>query len=431
MAADFAKVLDSRKYEYVSTLGAGAFGVVVKANHVPLGVPVAVKILHAEASNTPEAVERFQLEAQAAARLSAHPNIAEVLDYGTTEDGRPFMSMRYLEGRSLEQEVRERSTLPAHEAIDIILQVLAALEAAHKLGLVHRDVKPGNIFLADGPSGKRAVKLLDFGIAKIVQGDGTIKPRSKDTTDGSVLGSPAYFAPEQARGRMHEVDARTDLYAVGGVLFRMLVGSTPFQQIRGDTPEANLLALMQAHVLQPPPHLSERSDIPFPAALDAVIQKAMEKDRSDRFGNAARFAAALRSISGAELLALRAPVHGTVPIEHQRIKVEVEKRQREKEAREAAGQRRTVRMKDEAQAQELDRLRKQSGWRGDVPPPPKGSTVPMGAGAPRGAFEGLAVPVSAPRPKRGFSRRETVFVGVLLGVAVALLVIALLLHSAK
>ena len=170
----------------------------------------------------------MRLEAQATSALSGHPNIVEIFDLGRTAEGRPYLAMERLVGRTLKQEVAARGALPVAEAIGLVKQLLAGLAAAHGAGLVHRDIKPDNLFLCDaGADGARRLKILDFGIVKVVSaGKRGPRPLAIPTGEGMAIGTPRFLSPEQATGR--PVDARADLYAAGCVLFWLIAGRDPF-----------------------------------------------------------------------------------------------------------------------------------------------------------------------------------------------------------
>jgi serine/threonine-protein kinase len=283
-----ARVLGQR-YELGDLLGSGGMGQVWRAYDHRLGRPVAVKLLAVELPDQ-RVRERFEREARAAAAFS-HANAVTVYDFG--EDGnRPFLVMELVEGRTLAALLAERGPLPVPEAVAIADQVLAALSAAHRRGLVHRDVKPGNILVtADGRA-----KLADFGIAvsvnRAVQGL---------TGTGQIMGTPQYLSPEQVGGE--PVTHRTDLYAAGIVLYEALAGEPPFT---GDVPVAVALAHRQSPV---PPLRSRRPDVP-PAVADAV-ERALEKDPGRRFPDAEAMRAALagrRAGHGSRATAVTVPL---------------------------------------------------------------------------------------------------------------------------
>ncbi len=274
-------------YRFVRSLRQGAMGEVVVAEHIALGRLVALKSLHADIASDPTFIERLRLEAQAAARI-ASPHIVSVLDIGVTAKGRPYLVMELLSGNTLSDELRARGRFEPEEAIDVALQLLHGLDATHTLGLVHRDLKPANLFLCDRDTrGQRHLKILDFGIAKVLRGAAASAPGpiALPTEQGVTLGTPRYMAPEQATGR--PVDARTDLYAAGLILYELLAGRGPFADIR------QLGPLLEAQVgdLPPPPS----SFAPVSPALEAVVMRAIEKRPSDRFRSADQFARALRA----------------------------------------------------------------------------------------------------------------------------------------
>jgi serine/threonine-protein kinase len=396
-------------------LGSGAFGVVLKANHRTLATPFVVKVLHGHLARG-QAAERLRLEGQAMAVLDGHPNVVRVTDYGVAAEGRPYIAMQYLEGRTLEAELADRGTLPAREALAIIEQVLAGLGEAHAHRIVHRDVKPANVFLTAGTNGARAVRLLDFGIAKVIQAGldpRDPKPLAQATKTGSVLGSPLYFAPEQARGDLRAIDARTDLYAVGAMLFRMLVGRAPFESGADQT----LLDLMRAHVEEAPVGPSTiRDDVPV--VLDGIVIRALAKDPGARYQTAAEFASAIRAIPEGEIARAARRVdagpRGTVPIDREAMRQEVSRRQREREAAELNA-RRTVKMPDAARAQEISRRYKEAELA--RPSPAAGAVL-----APTQAR-------ASKEPARTGTRGR-VAIAVACGLLVAALVIALLRHCA-
>ena len=268
------RVLGGR-YRIARHLARGGMAEVYLAQDELLDRRVAVKVLFAELADDASFVERFRREARAAAGLN-HPNIVSVYDFGQ-DDGAYFIVMEYVEGETLRDIIRSRGPLPPADATGIGADVAAALEAAHRRGIVHRDVKPGNVLISD------RVKVADFGIARA--GD----PRESLTQTGAVLGTATYLAPEQAQG--HAVDPRTDLYSLGVVLYEMLAGRPPFH---GQTP----VAVAYQHLSEAPvPPSRHNPDVP--PGLDAVVLKALAKDPSRRHGSAEE----LRS----ELLAHRGP----------------------------------------------------------------------------------------------------------------------------
>ncbi len=263
-------------------------GEVIEAEHRALGKTVVVKLLQRDLARRPDLVDRMRLEGQTLARLE-HENLVAVIDLQVTLEGRPYLVMERLRGRTLREELELRGALPAAEAIDLARQALAGLGAAHEVGIVHRDVTLANLFLCDPRPGavRRALKVLDFGLAKVVSGAGGRAPRplSTSTEEGVTMGTPRFFSPEQAAG--DPVDARADIYAMGIVLYTMVAGRGPF---------ADLIAvedLLEAHLTLTPPSPSIHAPSPLPEGLDEVIARAMAKRPDDRFPDAKSFDSAL------------------------------------------------------------------------------------------------------------------------------------------
>ena len=278
-------------YRLARVLGRGGMGVVYLGVHPRIGSRVAVKVLSAAASGDPTTVERFFAEARAV-NVIRHEGIVNVLDLSTLPDGRPYITMEYLEGASLSQRFSESRPFPLDVLARISLEVLGALAAAHALGITHRDLKPDNIFITS----LGRVKVLDFGIAKLRPEQGALHD---GTQTGALLGTPQYMSPEQALGKY--VDPRSDLYSLGLILFEGATGERPFRA-------ESLFELLRQHIEQQPPSpRSLRSDLP--AALEAVIARMLEKDRGRRFQTAEECAVAL------EVAARGLPPshHGTAP----------------------------------------------------------------------------------------------------------------------
>jgi len=263
------------RYRLARLLGAGGMGRVYLAVQPEIGSRVAVKVLAEDCAQDPALLERFFAEARAV-NLIRHENIVSVIDLATIE-GRPCIVMELIDGRTLGEVVRAGGA-PLGGIVTAVTEVLSALGAAHAIGIVHRDMKPDNVLLTN----EGHAKVLDFGIAKLAPGLSRDSPR---TATGALLGTPAYMAPEQISGAEH-VDARTDLYAVGVVLFEAVTGRLPFQA-------ATLYDLMRAHLEDAPP--SPRSQRPdLPPAFEQVIMTALAKDPANRFQTAAAMANALQ-----------------------------------------------------------------------------------------------------------------------------------------
>ena len=274
-------------YEITSLLGKGGMGAVFLARHRRLpGRQVAVKVLQNGAGLNPELFARFRREAEIASQLG-HPNIVEVFDFDTLPDGTPFLLMEYLRGESLEARL-DRGPLPLAEAFAIVRQIGSALQAAHRAGVVHRDLKPANVFLLPSDTGER-VKLLDFGISKILDS------QTMQTQEAVLMGTPQYMAPEQALGKNSEIDARTDLFALGCIVYEMLSGAPPFA---GEGSSIVQVIFRIVHT-QPEPLASRCPDAP--AHVLAAVERALSKDPKDRYPDVASF---ISELTGSPLQSL-------------------------------------------------------------------------------------------------------------------------------
>jgi serine/threonine-protein kinase len=268
-------------------------GEVFAAVHTGLNKAVVVKLLHQRMAHDPRFADRLRVEAQAlAAVVSEH--VVSVSDLGETPAGRPYLVMDRLHGRSLRQELDARKTLPVEEAIGLVIQILEGLGAAHRLGIIHRDVKPDNVFLCIDPAGKKPplVKVLDFGIAKVNDAGGpaaAVQRAQYPTEEGVLVGSPRFVAPEQVR--FQAVDARTDVYAVGLVLYTLIAGRGPFAHA-GD-----MLELLNAHASEAPEPPSKYAAQEVSPELDRAILKALAKQPDQRFSSAESFADELGRIA--------------------------------------------------------------------------------------------------------------------------------------
>lgn len=272
-------------YRTLSRIGAGGMGEVFVVEHRELGRDFVGKVLHAELASDPRVVDRMRVERQSLGRLN-HPNIVSVVDSSTLKDGRPFMIMERLRGRTLAQELRERGKLPVYEAVRFTCELLSALAATHEIGIVHRDIKPANLFICALPDGSRHLKVLDFGVARIMPNAPAAAPMPLilPTDVGVLMGTPRFASPEAAVGC--RVDARADLYAAALMLYMMLSGRGPFDHV------AEVLA---AHVRDDPAPPSKYASDPVPYPLDKAVLRGLKKDPRERFQTALEFMAELES----------------------------------------------------------------------------------------------------------------------------------------
>jgi len=287
-------------YEVVSLLGEGGMGTVYLALHPIMGRKAAIKVLKPELARDESLVTRFFNEARAANAIR-HPNIIDIIDVGLLpDDNVPYMLMEFLEGESLASRLERTRQLDVDSAVEIAFQTASALAAAHSKGIVHRDLKPDNLFLVPDEmvgSGER-VKVLDFGIAKLRD---DMRGSSMKTRTGAIMGTAAYMSPEQCQGLLEKLDHRTDVYALGIILYEMLCGAPPFlSEGFGD--------IIIMHVMKEPENPQHKNPA-VPPAVSAAILRALAKSPGDRFQSMLEFQAALRGHTTSH----NTPVHGVMP----------------------------------------------------------------------------------------------------------------------
>ncbi|MCB9621718.1 MAG: protein kinase [Sandaracinus sp.] len=262
------------KYKVIRRIGEGGMGLVYEAMHTVIEKRVAMKVLRDDFSSRPEVVERFRQEAKSASRIG-HEHIVDISDFGTTPSGSSYFVMEFLEGEDLASVLAREATLSVERAVDIVMQCCRALGAAHAKGIVHRDMKPENIFLVRREETLDFVKIVDFGIAKMSDIETAGAPGRKLTKTGMIFGTPEYMSPEQAAGK--ELDHRVDVYAVGVILFECLTGRVPFV---GDS----FMGILTQHMFEQVPTLHEVNPrVECSAELEAVIYKTLAKEANDRY----------------------------------------------------------------------------------------------------------------------------------------------------
>ncbi|MDI1446546.1 serine/threonine-protein kinase [Polyangium sp. 6x1] len=274
------------KYRVLRILGAGGMGVVVEAEHASLRQRVALKFLHPKVATSDVSVARLLREARAASAIKSE-HVARVLDMGTLPSGSPFVVMEYLTGIDLRGVLGRRGPLPVEDAVDYILQACEALAEAHSMGIVHRDIKPSNLFLTSRADGSPLIKVLDFGIAKLLRRGDAVQPEDVVTLTGNgfVVGSPRYTSPERLRDPTH-VDPRTDIWSLGIVLHELLTGQSPF--------EAKTISSLYFRIAADPPARVRDVRPDIPEGLETAILQCLQKDPSKRTPDVAELAASLR-----------------------------------------------------------------------------------------------------------------------------------------
>jgi tRNA A-37 threonylcarbamoyl transferase component Bud32 len=287
------KVIDGR-YEIQARIGEGGMGVVYKARQVSIDRVVAIKMLNAQMAADPTWVQRFYNEAKACSRLQ-HPNTIRMFDFGQTSDGRLFMSMEFLEGSVLRQAMQQQTPFAANRVIKILIQCCASLAEAHTIGIIHRDIKPDNVFLLNMPGSPDFVKLLDFSVAKLLQEGDRMR-----TQAGVVFGTPQYMSPEQGRGL--PLDARSDLYALGVLAFEMLTGRVPFH-------DDNPMTVLNMHLRSEVPPMPQS----VPYSVQQVVRRALEKDPSRRYQSAGEMMQHCQTVFAEINAAGAQPQHGGGP----------------------------------------------------------------------------------------------------------------------
>jgi serine/threonine-protein kinase len=268
------KIVDER-FRIIDVLGIGGYSVVYKAQDIETPRAVALKMIHQHLATQSEAVARFQREISTSRGLD-HPNIARIFHAGATDKGQLYLAMEFLSGVTLSEEIATRGKLSPPRAVSVTKQVCAGLHHAHMQGIVHRDVKPANVFLTQGD----VAKILDFGLVKVMD---KTKRAATLTQTGATIGTPCYMSPEQCHG--YDLDARSDVYALGCMLYEMLCGDRVFDN-------ESYVVLMQKHVSERPNYVPlEASGVPKPVI--SVIDRALQKDRNNRWRSAADLAQAL------------------------------------------------------------------------------------------------------------------------------------------
>jgi serine/threonine-protein kinase len=271
------------RYRVMRLIGEGGMGQVYEAQHVNINRRFALKLLRPEIVSNPEAVARFRQEAWSASSIG-HDNIIEIDDFATLPNGSVYLAMEYLHGRALSERMRAEPRMQLDESLAILLQVCSGLSAAHEKGIVHRDMKPENVYLAE-KHGRVVAKILDFGIAKVSGAEGS----QSLTRTGTIFGTPHYMSPEQALGR--PLDHRSDIYSVGVIMYEAFTGRVPFEA-------ESFMGILTKHITaqpSPPRELAPERDIP--PEIEAVILKAMEKEASARQQSMGELLAELTAIA--------------------------------------------------------------------------------------------------------------------------------------
>jgi serine/threonine protein kinase len=270
------------KYRIERVLGRGGMGIVLAAMHVQLEERVAIKFLLPELAHDQALVGRFLREARAAIKIRSE-HVVRVLDIGALAGGTPYMVMEHLQGRNFEELLEDQGCLPSEIAVDHVLQATEALAEAHAQGMIHRDLKPANLFLAHRADGSPCVKVLDFGITKLMDPSG--EPPALDSTNASVvMGSPRYMSPEQMRSTK-TLDARADIWALGVILHELIAGASPF--------DGATMPDLLAAILQDPTPLLRKTRPDVPAGLEVVVARCLEKEPEGRYADVAELTQAL------------------------------------------------------------------------------------------------------------------------------------------
>ncbi|MEO6955086.1 MAG: serine/threonine-protein kinase [Polyangia bacterium] len=276
----------SERYRVLSKLGEGGMGVVYLAEHILIEKKVALKILGEDFARKSDLVARFMQEAKAASRIG-HENIVDISDFGQTASGSVFFAMEHLEGSDLATAIRNDGPMPFARVLPIVQQISRALAAAHGKGIIHRDMKPENIFIITRNGQPDFVKILDFGIAKMSALD---EPNERLTRTGMIFGTPEYMSPEQARG--DRPDHRVDIYALGCIIYEMLTGDVPFHA-------ETFMGVLTKHMFETPEPLG--AHVPVPSDVEAVVMRALSKNRDERYQSMRELADALTACSGTDV----------------------------------------------------------------------------------------------------------------------------------
>lgn len=269
--ADLNGTLLSTRYEFLEVIGEGGSGIVFKARQPLIDKLVAVKMLHGGEQDLVQSTERFTREAKAISRLD-HPNIINIIDFGVTERGKPFMVMEYIAGGSLLELVRKAGALPIEQALELGIQICEGMTHAHATGILHRDLKPPNILLKSYDGRNPVAKIVDFGMAKMMEHEAKDAPML--TREGQIFGSPAYMSPEQAKGQpMSEL---SDIYSMGCILYEMMSGCPPHFA-------SNSMEMIIKHLTAEPLSLKElRPDLSYPEGCESLLKKSLNKDPQQR-----------------------------------------------------------------------------------------------------------------------------------------------------
>ena len=277
--ADLVGSIIAERYHVLKKLGEGGMGQVYLAEHVKMGRKSAVKVMNPGMVNDADAISRFNREAANASRIN-HPNVAGIYDFGETPEGLIYLAMEFIEGESLTSLVERNGALPPMRAANIAKQAADGLQVAHEMGIVHRDLKPDNIMIAKNRDGSDCVKVVDFGIAKAAGAE-----NQKVTKTGLVVGTPEYMSPEQLAG--DKLDGKSDIYSLALVAYNMLTGKLPFE---GETAQESMIMRLTD---DPRPLSVTKPDTSWPAEVQAVMAKALQRKREDRYDSASKFGIAL------------------------------------------------------------------------------------------------------------------------------------------